>query len=390
MSPLAGWSAVLNTELLNHDAENHYCEGAARLQLGAGFFRPESRPSRDLAVLLARLLGQDRPLHLLDVMAGCGIRSLRVGLEAGAAGVWANDADADRQGLLQTNLAVLSAQGCRVRRTASPAKQLLAECLLERQRFELVDLDAFGCPTALLPLVLEAVAFDGVLYLASTDGRSPTGHDRVAALRHLGAAARAHPASWELALRLQLGSIARAAWTLGRGVVPWLSFSEGRTFRTAVQLCRRPAQEEERQLGLMALCHGCGDQQVQSLLQLRRWAPCRCGSAAPLAVSGPLWIGPLQQRATLARLEGLADDAVDPGTSRLLTQLQADPGLPARCWPIAEIGRRLGMGPPPLAGLVDALEQQGYTAVVSGVMPGQLRSDAPWALILELAGHCCC
>ena len=59
-----------------------------------------------------------------------------------------------------------------------------------------MDLDAFGCPAALVPLALEAVAFGGVLYLASTDGRSATGHDRQAALRRFGAAARAHPASW--------------------------------------------------------------------------------------------------------------------------------------------------------------------------------------------------
>ena len=35
---------------------DHYCEGAAQLELGSGFFRPESRPSRDLGVLLAALL----------------------------------------------------------------------------------------------------------------------------------------------------------------------------------------------------------------------------------------------------------------------------------------------------------------------------------------------
>ncbi|MFZ9280700.1 MAG: N2,N2-dimethylguanosine tRNA methyltransferase, partial [Vulcanococcus sp.] len=79
----------------------HYCEGAAQLQLGAGFFRPESRPSRDLGVLLVRHLAADQPLRVLDLMAGCGIRALRYGLEGGAAEVWANDADADRLPLLE-------------------------------------------------------------------------------------------------------------------------------------------------------------------------------------------------------------------------------------------------------------------------------------------------
>jgi tRNA (guanine26-N2/guanine27-N2)-dimethyltransferase len=376
---------------LNTRTDPHYCEGAARLQLGGGFFRPESRPSRDLGVLLARELAASGPLRVLDAMAGCGIRSLRVGLEAGATAVWANDADPDRLPLLELNLAPLAAAGCALRTTALTAQQLLAGCLQRCERFELVDLDAFGCPTALLPLALEAVRLDGVLYLASTDGRSPTGHDRPAAVRRYGAAARAHPASWELALRLQLGSLARCAWALGRGMEPLLAFSEGRTFRTAVRLRRRPARDEEAQLGLIALCHGCGDQQVQSLLRLRRWQPCCCPPAAapPLAISGPLWIGPLQHPPTLEALDRQAQTvprSVGPAATRLLAALRADPGLPARCWPLAEIARRRGDGgPPKLAVLVEALRRRGHGAGPSGVMAGQLRSDAPWPLILELA-----
>ena len=357
------------------------------MQLGPGFFRPESRPSRDLGVLLARQLAERGPLRVLDAMAGCGIRALRYGLEAGAAAVWANDADPDRLLLIEANLAPL---GDRARITASTAQQLLAGCLQRQQRFELVDLDAFGCPTALLPLAIEAVAFGGVLYLASTDGRSPTGHDRRAAIRSLGAAARTHPASWELALRLQLATQARSAWALGRGLEPLFAFSEGRTFRTAVCITRSPARGAEEQLGLLAHCHGCGDQQVQPLLQLRQWQPCACapGTAPPLAISGPLWIGPLQDPELLAAMATTPapEGAVARATTRLLAQLQGDPAPVARCWPTAELAKRLGGGPPRLEALVAATREAGWRAWPSGVMAGQLRSDAPWPLLLELAG----
>lgn len=381
-------------------APEAYQEGGVSLRLGTGFFRPESRPSRDLGVLLCRSLvacgegpGAPSPVRVLDLMAGCGIRSLRLAVEGGAASVWANDADPERLPLLRTNLAHLAAPTHRS--TALTAQKLLAGCLLRQQRFELVDLDAFGTVGGLLPLVLEAVAFEGVLYLASTDGRSPTGHDRSAAIRSLGAAARAHPASWELALRLQIGQVARLAWAQGRGVEPLFSFSEGRTFRTAIQLRRRPHVGEEQQLGLLAHCHGCGDQQLQSLLRLRGWAPCLCPDdpqrqgGRPLAVSGPLWLGRLQNGAWLERLQQAAL-ALPPGwqapaSQRLLQALLADPGLPARCWPMAELGRRLPGGSPRLVILLEALRQDGWCAHRSGVMAGMLRSDAPWARILELA-----
>ncbi len=368
--------------------ELHYCEGAVRLRTGGGFFRPDSRPSRDFGVLLARVLADAGPVRVLDGLAGCGIRALRYAVEGGVTAVWANDADPDRLPLLETNLAAAPASVER-RLGAETLQRLLARCLVERRRFELVDLDAFGSPTALLPLALEAVAFEGILYLASTDGRSPTGHDRLAAVRRLGAAARAHPASWELALRLQLGSLARAAWALGRGIEPLLSFSEGRTFRTAVRLKRHPAAHEESCLGMLAHCHGCGDQQQQTLLRLGRWAPCDCGGdAPPLAVSGPVWLGPLQNPATVAAMLEAAERAplsLAREGRRLLERLGADPGEPARCWPTALIGRRLAQGPPSLERLVAQLRSAGWRAGASGVMAAQLRSDAPWPLILATA-----
>ncbi len=341
-------------------------------------------------MLLARTLAERGPLRVLDVMAGCGIRSLRYGLEAGAGEIWANDADPDRLPLLRTNLAGLPA-GVRWRASPLTAQALLADCLVRRQRFDLVDLDAFGCPTALVPLALEAVAFGGVLLLASSDGRSPTGHDRPAALRRFGAAARAHPASWEMALRLQLGVLARSAWALGRGLEPLFAFSEGRTFRSAVRLRRSPSLAEQGGLGMVAHCHGCGDQQVQSLLRLGRWSPCGCPvpGTAPLVVSGPLWIGPLQDPPILQAMvsqAGVATEVTVLGESlRLLERLKGDPGSPARCWPMAEIGRRLGAGPPPLAAIVEDLRAAGHRACSSGIMVAQLRSDAPWPTILACA-----
>ena len=374
----------------NRSPDLHYCEGQAQLQLGGGFFRPQSRPSRDLGVLLARTLPQ--PLEVLDLMAGCGIRGLRYGLEAGAHGVWVNDGDGDRLPLLQANLAPLAQAGCRVEATALSAQKLLAGCLLEERRFGLVDLDAFGCPTTLVPAALEALQFGGVLYLASTDGRSPTGHDRAAAIRSLGASARAHPASWELALRLQIAVVARSAWAMGRGIRPLFSFSEGRTFRTAIQLQRRADPRQEQQLGFLAHCHACGEQHQQSLVTLRQWPACACGApdqAPPLAISGPLWLGPLQHAASLRAMQSQADawpdDRIHRASRRLLAKLLADPGVPARCWPTAELGRRLGGGPPATDALLQALEAEGFTALRSGVMDGLFRCNAPWTRVLELA-----
>lgn len=364
------------------------------MSLGDGFFRAQSRPARDISVLLARSLAR-RPRgeggqRWLDLMAGCGIRALRWGLEAlpevgSGVELWVNDADPDRLPLLKTNLAPLASRFQVLKLSAMPAEVLLARAFAEKRFFDLIDLDAFGSPSALIQPVLQVLAFDGVLLLASTDGRSPTGHDRPGAIRSFGAAARAHPASWELALRLQLGLLARQAWMLGRGVQPLLAFSEGRTFRLAVRLARRPTAAEEEHLGLVARCERCGDQQLQPLLRLQGWPRCHCpDGAGRWAISGPLWLGALQDPSALAALMDPRED-LETRTQRLIQRLQADPGVPARVWPTDELSRRLGMdGPPGVADLVETLRRAGHQAWPSAVMAGQVRTDADLPELLQL------
>ena len=335
-----------------------------------------------------------RPLRWLDLMAGCGIRGLRWGLEALAESgpgleLWANDADPDRSSLLKSNLQPLQhVSGLALHTSCQAADRLLRQAYLDRTFFDLIDLDAFGCPNALLQSALAVLRFKGLLVLASTDGRSPTGHDRPAAVRHFAAAARAHPASWEVALRLQLGVLAREAWQLGRGLEPIACFSEGRTFRLVVRLQQRASGGEESKLGLLARCERCGDQAVQSLIKLSGWRPCLCtGGEGRWAVTGPLWIGPLQASDLLARLLQLGEsqpDSLSPAGRRLLQRLQKDCGLPVCCWGTAELASRLALaGPPPLERLVQSLLDAGHRASASGVMRGQLRTDAPMEELLQ-------
>ena len=374
------------------DPGPHYREGAAELLLGGGFFRRDSRPARDGSVLLAwhqaSTTTREHPLQWLDLMAGCGIRGLRWGLEAAGAQsmppeIVVNDADGDRWPLLEHNLKPLAGATC----SSVPAETLLCQAQLEGRRFDLIDLDAFGHPGALIQPVLQVLAPDGILVLASTDGRSPTGHDRPGAIRSFGAAARAHPASWELALRQQLGLLARQAWLLGRGLQPLMSFSDGRTFRLAVRLKRLLQPDEEATLGLLARCGTCGAQQSQPLLRLRNWSACHCPpEQGRWAISGPLWLGPLQQVDVLEELMA-SPVPVASATRRLLQRLQADPGGLGHVWATAELARRCGSGPPPLQQLVEALCTQGYRAWPSGVMAGQVRTDADLPELLQICSN---
>ena len=68
-----------------------------------------------------------------------------------------------------------------------------------------------------------------------------------------------------------------------------------------------------------------------------------------------------------------------------MQRLLADPGEPALVWSTDELARRLGTGgPPPLALLVQALRKAGYRSTASGVMPGQVRTNADLPDLLQI------
>ena len=111
------------------------------------------------------------------------------------------------------------------------------------------------------------------------------------------------------------------------------------------------------------------------------------------AVSGPLWLGPLQSPDVLADLLVLAEQSIVPiasATLRLLHRLQSDIGLPVYCWSTAELAKRLALsGPPSVLALVRALRFAGHEACGSAVMAGQLRTDATVTELLRICHEMC-
>jgi hypothetical protein len=98
---------------------------------------------------------------------------------------------------------------------------------------------------AILPLALEAVAFDGVIYVGQhrwKGAHRPRQDSGLAPLRGLGSLPpRKLGTCFAPAVRSDCpyGVVSR------EGVEPLLSFSDGRAFRTAVRLQRHPLPREE-------------------------------------------------------------------------------------------------------------------------------------------------
>ncbi|MEM8641387.1 MAG: tRNA (guanine-N1)-methyltransferase [Cyanobacteria bacterium P01_G01_bin.54] len=344
-------------------------EGKAQFEIGEAFFRPATVVVRDLGVLAAAVYRRERgQLRVLDVMAACGVRSLRYALESNADWVWTNEGNPELEALLQRNLAPISGH-----LTLENAQRILNRCAAERDYFDLVDVDCFGDAMPYLRLALGAVRLGGLLYLTSTDGRSLTGHLPLNSLRSYGVVARSHPSAQEQALRILLGALQQQAASMGLGIEPVLSFFTGQTYRVMVRLVHQP-QLQTQNYGFLGYCHRCGEYQRVDWLKLGRVSCPGCDR--PATITGPMWLGNLHDRPFLAMMQTHAQARQWPERVALLATLQAEADLPPYFYTLGEIGKRGKLALPPRDALIAALIAQGYRAAATHINAQAIKTEA--------------
>jgi len=335
-------------------------------------------------VLAAVVYRQQRgQVRVLETMAGCGVRSLRYGLEAGADWIWSNDGNPDLAPLLGENLQIL---GDRLQLTHDSAHKVLAHCALHQDFYDVVDVDAFGNGAAYIPAALGATRWGGLLYLTATDGRTLGGHDPDQCLRRYGSYGRAHPSSQEQGLRILLGTMAQQAATQGWGITPVLATFTGQTFRVMVRLGER-SQSLEQTYGFLGYCHPCGHYEPVPWRKLGRASCPHHGAVQPLTLTGPLWLGSLHDGATLGLMAQQAQawgwlDCLKP-----LAIMIAEADLPPYHFRLGDIGQRGAMDPPPRDRLIAALQGSGYRASPVHWNPQAIKTDAPLAHCIDIGQH---
>lgn len=373
-------------------ADAWHQEGKARFQTDGAFYRPQSRMGRDLAVLAAAVYRRSRgELRILDAMSGCGVRSLRYALEAGADWVWANEANPEVLSVLRGNLQrELLSQAYRI--SQQDANQVFFTCHQQRDFYDLIDIDSFGGGAPYISTGLWATRLDGMLYLTSTDTRTTGGHNPDHSVQLYGAYARAHPASHEQGARLLIGSALQQAAARGLSIRPLFSYYSGHLHRVLVRLTSR-LPWPDKAYGFLGYCYRCGNYQTLSWRQLGR-AICehpsqfQFGEPSPLVVSGPLWLGELHDSAFLAQMAEQAALWQWEDPRNLLTVMQHEATLPPYYFTLPEIGRRTRIDIPKREVLMQKLKDSGYRVSLTHFEEQAVKTDASWGACLAIAKSC--
>ncbi|XP_028053556.1 uncharacterized protein LOC114257935 isoform X2 [Camellia sinensis] len=322
-------------------------ERGLEFEIGESFFRHESAIGRDLGVLAASLYKKSKgELKILDAMCGCGVRSLRYLVEAEADSVLANDANDEYRRIILENLSrVPRGLGDEKRWVVThfDANRVMTECYLQKDYFDLIDIDSFGSDSSFLRSALCALKLDGLVYVTSTDGFSSGGHR-----------------PYQVMLRFN------------RGKLPI-----------------------KRYYGFIGYCKQCGHSEAFSWDKLG-CITCPCNEAnvsGSLRVIGPLWTGPLHNATYMTEMLNLAEEwgwtsnGMGLDLEKLLIRMidESDPELPAGYIKLDEVSRRAKVNSPPLKTMMSIMQKEGYAVSRSHIVSNAIKTNCPMAMCVKIA-----
>nr|GMC59216.1 tRNA (guanine(26)-N(2))-dimethyltransferase [Ipomoea batatas] len=173
-----------------------------------------------------------------------------------------------------------------------------------------------------------------------------------------------------------IGGVMREALILGYHVVPLFSYYSyhGPVFRVLLQV--KSGQPPDPRLVMVAAVLS------QSFLCSFMFAQV----ANSLAVSGPLWTGPLHKESYIIEMLNLAEEwgwiggcKTGRGLEKLLKQMidESEPKLPVGYIKMDEIASRAKVNSPPFASVMSTLHKEGYAASRSHIASNAIKTNCP-------------
>ncbi len=335
------------------------------------FFNPAARDSRDFTVVvLGAIDGPAGGWHVLDGLAGSGVRGLRVALEVGGvASVVLNDGDANACRLAREQVRRAGADHVTVSNRSLDA--VLSD---GAPRFDFIDIDPYGSPLGFFPLAAQRLGRGGYVAATATDLAALCGVYPKACMRRYGAVPLRNEWMKETGTRILLGAVARACGAADRAIEPVAVLCAQHYVRLFLRVRKGAAAANRlaQRVGFLGV-----DLAGERAPEVVSFARLHDGATLPAGrVVGPLWIGDLHDGRVLARAR--APDWIAPKSAvhRLLRDAPGEVGLPPWFFVLDEAARRLKGSPPPTGVAVEALTEQGFQAARTHFDPKAVKTDA--------------
>jgi tRNA (guanine26-N2/guanine27-N2)-dimethyltransferase len=282
-------------------ATKEISEGLTRLKIPIDylnkkhFFNPRVELSRDLTVLVLNVLNP-KDWVICDVLAGIGVRGVRIAKECKVKEVWINDISEDNIPFIKNNL-ILNSMKDKIKITNQDANKLLSDQI---RVFDYIDIDPWGSPSYYFDSCARAIKRTGYVGFSATDTAALCGTSPITCLRRYGIESCKTDFFKELGIRIL---IANAALTFGKwsfSFKPLLSYASEHYFRVFAEVKKGKSIASKSlndNLGYVNYCPECLWRKVGGVITKCEY----CGSNTKII--GKIWTGQIEDLEFIEKCE---------------------------------------------------------------------------------------
>ncbi|XP_013173753.1 PREDICTED: probable tRNA (guanine(26)-N(2))-dimethyltransferase [Papilio xuthus] len=207
------------------------------------------------------------PVTILEALSATGLRSIRYAKEVpNVSKIIANDLSQEAVNTIKENIIHNNVQNI-IETSHDDACMLMYKHKHPIERFTVIDLDPYGCPSIFLDSAVQSVQDGGLLLVTATDMAVLAGNSPETCYSKYGAISLKTKCCHEMALRILLQCIESHANRYGRYTVPMLSISADFYIRVFVKVysgaihCKKTTSK----LSMVHQCVGCDNITLQPL-----------------------------------------------------------------------------------------------------------------------------
>lgn len=334
------------------------------------FYNPIMVHNRDISVLVLLSLRR-RGLQICDLLAGSGIRSLRLLKELPKPmikSITINDHSKGFRGRFQSLLKANDLSGKKVEVFEEDANLLLQNST----GFDYIDIDPFGTPNPFLDMSIRRLSREGILAVTATDTSSLAGTYPRVCMRNYWAQPMHNFLMHEAGIRILIRKIQLIGSQYEKALTPILAYSKDHYYRVFLH-CEKSKSKCNENLSK----HKFIDSGLFPLVQTEH-------------SYGPCWSGQLQCHDTAKNAYKMSLKLFsDPSLHKFLEKLYFESkvtGFGFYC--IHELTRMWKLGSPPkMPMVIDAIKRKKFKAAPTHFSPTGIRTDAPLNVVKSIMLH---
>lgn len=343
------------------------------------FYNPVMEHNRSITVLLLTALFNEGEFFFIEPLAGTGVRSIRIALEAGGMGI-ANDLEPLSYRYITRNIAlnglrnVIEAYNC-------DANSLMNSIRNNGVVVDFIDLDPYGSPMPFIEEAAHSIGKGGVIAVTATDTATLNCNHPEACRRKYEAWCKRVDFSKEMGLRILVGSIVRASAAKDVALKPLIAYYKDYYYRAFFRADKSAGKADEllKNIGYIKYDKNTLNREYLTDSEIEE----ACGKHL---VIGPLWISTLIDAGIIERAFTSISERRLPINERIaefLRELLIEYDINTPYYRLDKLCKVAEVNMPQRSRIIEALKELGYKASVTHFDSRGIRTNAPLNEILS-------